>query len=130
MINILSKYKFVFYFINLTLIFLYLFPGSLPGCILYDDCTAQPQLTPDFMISSNHFYAFVILSIAGFLTYKKSENLYFLKIYLILLSILLELLHFFIPNRSFEISDLFGNLVGVVFIIIVNYILNREKFKN
>ena len=130
MINILSKYKFIFYIINLTLIFLYLFPGSLPGCILYDDCTAQPHLTPDFMISSNHFYSFIILSIAGFLTYKKSANLYFLKIYLILLSILLELLHFFIPNRSFEISDLFGNLVGVVFIIIVNYILNREKFKN
>ena len=43
----------------------------------------------------------------------------FLISYLFLLSIILELFHFIIPNREFEISDLFGNILGVIFVIII-----------
>tara|TARA_B100001093_G_scaffold384759_1_gene370504 strand:- start:269 stop:661 length:393 start_codon:yes stop_codon:yes gene_type:complete len=130
MINFLKKNKIVFYLINFCLLFVYLFPGSFFGCILYNDCSVQPQLTANFIISSNHVYAFFILSVIGFLTYKGSKSLNLLAIYLVLLSILLEILHFIIPNRSFEISDLFGNLTGVVVVIIINFFLNNEKFKN
>ena len=130
MINFLQKYKFLFHSINFFLIFAYLFPGSIFGCFLYNDCRIQPQLTPDFMISSNHVYAFFILSLIGFFTYKDSRKLKLLHIYLISLSILLEVFHFIIPNRSFEIADLFGNLAGVIIVIIVNFFLNNEKFKS
>tara|TARA_B100001093_G_C26272712_1_gene777606 strand:+ start:25 stop:417 length:393 start_codon:yes stop_codon:yes gene_type:complete len=130
MINFLQKYKFLFHSINFFLIFAYLFPGSIFGCFLYNDCRIQPQLTPDFIISSNHVYAFFILSLIGFFTYKDSRKLKLLHIYLISLSILLEVFHFIIPNRSFEIADLFGNLVGVIIVIIVNFFLNNEKFKS
>jgi VanZ family protein len=130
MINFLSKYKFIFHLANIVLIFIYLFPGSMFGCILYNDCFVQPQLTPDFIVSSNHLYAFLILSIIGVNTFKNSKYLNFLLIYLILISVFLEVFHLIIPNRSFELSDLFGNLAGVVIVIIIHFFFNYEKFKN
>ena len=33
---------------------------------------------------------------------------------LFFLSIILELLHFIIPNRSFQLGDLIGNILGVI----------------
>jgi len=130
MINFFSKYKFIFYLANILLIFIYLFPGSILGCILYNDCFLQPQLTPDFLVSSNHLYAFLALSIIGFITFKNLKKIFFLNIYLILLSILLEILHLIIPNRSFELSDLFGNVIGVTIVIIINFFLKNEKNKS
>ena len=100
------------------------------GCFLYNDCFLQPQLTPNFIVSSNHLYAFFILSIIGLITFKNLKKFFLLNIYLIFLSILLEILHTIIPNRSFELSDLFGNLIGVTVVIIINFFLKNEKNKN
>ena len=133
MINYFSKYKSFFYLCNFILIILYLYPGSILGLFLYNDASLQPQITPNFnlVVSSNHVYAFLILSLIGFFTYKKIEKLKFLSIYLILLSITLEILHYFIPERSFEFSDLFGNLIGVIIVIIIFYFYKKnENFKN
>ena len=131
MINYFSKYKFFFYLCNFILIILYLFPGSILGWYLYNDVSLQPQITPDLIISSNHVYAFLTLSFVGFFTYKKIEKLKFLSIYLILLSITLEILHYFIPERSFEFPDLFGNLAGVLIAIIIYYFFKKdENFKD
>ena len=126
MIKFFSKYKVIFYFINVCLIFLYLFPGSIFGCIFLDDCKRQPQITPDLaIISSNHFYAFLIISIVGFLTYSKKKDLKFLIIYLILASILLEILHLVIPERSFQWSDLVGNFIAVIVVIFIHNLINK-----
>jgi len=108
-----------FYLANFILIIFYLYSGSIFGCFLYNDCNIQPQITRDFIISSNHFYAFTILSTLGILAYKNTKKMKFLISYLFLLSIILELFHFIIPNREFEISDLFGNILGVIFVIII-----------
>jgi glycopeptide antibiotics resistance protein len=108
-----------FYLANFILIIFYLYPGSIFGCFLYNDCNIQPQITRDFIISSNHFYAFTILSTLGILAYKNTKKMKFLISYFFLLSIILELFHFIIPNREFEISDLFGNILGVIFVIII-----------
>jgi len=130
MINFFSKNKFIFYLFNIVLIILYLFPGSLLGCYLYDNCQSQPQITQDFLISSNHLYAFFLLSITGFFTYKNSNRLHLMIIYLVFLSVILESLHIIIPERGFELSDLFGNLVGVLGVIIINFIYKKyESFK-
>jgi VanZ family protein len=131
MINFFSKYKFIFYISNFILLVLYLFPGSLLGYFLYNDFQAQPQLTKDFLVSTNHLYAFGLLSIIGLFTYKNSNKLNFLNLYLILLSIILEILHIFIPVRSFEFSDLFGNLLGVSIILTINFFYRKyENYKN
>ena len=133
MINYFSKYKFFFYLCNFILIILYLYPGSILGWFLYNNVSLQPQITPNLnlIVSSNHVYAFLILSLIGFFTYKKIEKLKTLSIYLILLSIILEILHYFIPERSFELPDLFGNLMGVIIVIIIFYFYKKnENFKN
>ena len=115
-----------FHAINLILIMFYLYPGSLLGLFLYNDSSMQPQITRDFLISSNHFYAFIILSIAGITAYNKSNKINVLIKYLVLLSIFLELFHIVIPNRNFEFSDLFGNFLGVILIITFYKIKNRH----
>ena len=131
MINFFSKYKFIFYLSNFILLVLYLFPGSLLGCFLYNDCQLQPQLTKDFLISTNHLYAFALLSIIGLFTYKNSNKFNFLNIYLVLLSIILEILHIFIPERGFEFPDLFGNLLGVLIILMINFFYRKyENLEN
>ena len=131
MINYFSKYKFIFYLCNLILLLEYLYAGSLLGCIIFNNCTIQPQLTPDFIISANHFYSFFILSVVGFLTYIKANQIMYLSIYLIFLSFFLEIMHYVIPNRSFEYPDLFGNLAGVIPPIIIKLIFKKnENIKN
>ena len=127
MINFFSKNKFIFYLSNLILIFLYLFPGSLLGWFLYNDLNSQPQITPDFIISTNHLYAFLIISTLGLLTFNLSNQFIYISIYLIFLSLALEVVHYFIPERSFEFSDLFGNLLGVLIILILFYFFKKNE---
>jgi hypothetical protein len=114
-----------FFLANLILVIFYLYPGSIFGCFLYNDCNIQPQITRDFIISSNHFYIFVIFSTFGMLTYKNTKKIKFFVLYLLSLSIILELFHLIIPNRGFEWSDLFGNILGVAFVIIIYKIKNK-----
>ena len=128
MTNFFSKFKIIFYFLNVILIFLYLFPGSLLGIIIYDNKNIQPQLTPDFFVSSNHFYVFTLISIIGFLSFIKKKHIRLVAIYLILLSIILETFHLIIPERSFEWSDLLGNLLGVFIVIISNILIKKYGY--
>ena len=125
-----SRYKIIFYLNNILLIILYLYPGSLLGWIIYDNKSIQPQITPDFVISSNHFYVFVLISTIGFLTFANSKKNILLISYLIFLSVTLEIFHLVIPERSFQWSDLIGNLLGVIVVILFNNFINKYgRFK-
>ena len=113
-------FKIIFHFLNIILIFFYLFPGSILGWVFYSNLKIQPQLTDNFInISSNHFYAFFVLSITGIFSYLKHKKLNLLIKYLLLLSVILELFHLLLPQRAFELSDLFGNILGVMVAIII-----------
>jgi len=125
-----SNNKIIFYISNFVLIFLYLFPGSILGMIIYGNKKIQPQITSDFFISSNHFYVFILISIIGFFTFVKLSQVKKITTYLILLSIILEIFHLIIPERSFQWVDLFGNLLGVVVVIFIKSLINKyEVFK-
>mgnify|MGYP001301866011 CR=1 FL=1 len=130
--NFFLYLKIIFYIANIVLISLYIFPGSILGWLLYDDAGLQPQITSDFIVSSNHVYAFILLSILGYISYKK-ENLKFIFTYLFFISIFLEILHIVIPNRGFEFSDLFGNIIGVLIVFLYDqinqYFLNSKNEK-
>ncbi len=128
MIKFFSNNRIFFYIINFFLIFFYVFPGSILGWFLYGDKKIQPQITSDFIISSNHFYVFILVSIIGFFTFLKANQIKNLMIYLILISIFLEIIHLFIPDRSFQWSDLFGNLLGVLVVIFVKNLINKYEF--
>ena len=128
--KIKNFFKIGFYSVNIILITLYLFPGSIFGCFLYDNCYTQPQITKDliagdFIISSNHIYAFILLASLGVFSFHNTKKINFLIVYLFLLSIFLELFHIIIPNRGFERSDIYGNIVGVILIILIYKIVIR-----
>ena len=120
-----------FHSVNLLLIIFYLYPGSIFGCFIYNNCNIQPQITPNiiissnYWISSNHFYIFTILSILGILAYRNTKKIKLVIMYLFLLSIILELSHFIVPNRGFEWSDLFGNILGLMFVIVIYKVKNK-----
>ena len=117
--------KILFHFYNLLLIILYIYPGSIVGFLVYKDLSRQPQITSDFFsISSNHLYVFIILSLLGLLSIKKNLLLFY---YLIFISIFLEVCHLIIPNRSFQFSDLFGNILGVIIPFIINTLYKFRK---
>jgi len=124
----MSKIKILFQVINVIFIILYVYPGSILGYFIYRDFGTQPQVTGDFLVSSNHVYAFLLLSLIGLIAYYKSSKEIILN-YLILISIILEVLHLVIPNRSFQYSDLFGNIIGVLLSILLINIYNFWRKK-
>ena len=116
-----------FYLLNIILTIFYLYPGSILGCFIYKDCKIQPQLTSDFIVSSNHVYVFSIISLFGFIAYSKKSAFIKIVTYLFFISIFLELLHLVIPERGFEIKDLGGNIVGVVISLMIFLIFKLRK---
>ena len=118
-------FRIGFYSSNIILIILYLYPGSIFGCFLYNDCYVQPQITQDFIVSANHVYAFILLTSLGLFSFHNTEKINFLIFYLFLLSIILELFHIIIPVRAFEMSDLFGNILGVILVVFIYKVIIR-----
>ena len=119
--------KQFFYLSNVVLFIFYLYPGSIFGCFIYSDCKIQPQLTRDFLVSSNHVYVFFIISILGLIAFKhKLKNIFN---YLICISIILEILHLIIPERGFELGDLFGNIIGVFISFLVFKIIYKGRLQ-
>ena len=89
--KIINFVKFIFHISNIILIIFYLYPGSIFGCFIYNDCGTQPQLTEDFannMISSNHVYVFIIISFLGFISYSKKTTFKYITTYLFFISVL------------------------------------------
>ena len=126
-------FKSLFYLINAIFAIFYLFPGSILGYLLYKNFNKQPQLTDDFNFlsldfSSNHVYAFLGLSFFGFLIFFKQKKKIVLT-YFFLISFLFEILHILIPNRSFQISDLYGNILGVLISLILFLCFSYVKKK-
>jgi len=119
--------KIIFHISNIIFVFLYIYPGSLLGFLIYNDFSKQPQISTDFIVSANHLYAFALLSLLGLISYFK--NLKKIILYLIIISIILELFHLFIPNRSFQFSDLFGNIAGVLISIFILILFNFWRKK-
>jgi len=108
-------FKFVFYILVLFLIIISLYPGSLLGYLFYGDWSQQPNLIKNpFGTTINHFIYYVYVSLMGFSLYLKNNNFKKLVYGLFFLSIILEVAHFIVPNRSFQLGDLIGNFLGVL----------------
>ena len=112
MINFL---KYIFKILLLFLIIVSLFPGSLLGYIFYNDLGEEINLVENpFGTTINHFISYLYVSILGFFVYLRSKNYKIIVYALFAVSVLLECIHFLIPNRSFQIEDLLANILGVV----------------
>tara|TARA_B100000405_G_C16314597_1_gene274014 strand:- start:2 stop:400 length:399 start_codon:yes stop_codon:yes gene_type:complete len=120
--------RYLYYFSLTGLLILYLFPGSLIGYFLYGDFSQQPDMIPNPMGTSiNHALAFFYLSILGLISYMRGAGFNQTLIFLIVLSLLLELSHLIIPNRSFQSLDLFANLLGTLLGIVIIFFYKRLK---
>ena len=120
--------RYLYYFSLTGLLVLYLFPGSLIGYFLYGDFSKQPDMIPNPMGTSiNHALAFFYLSILGLISYMKEAGFNQTLIFLIILSLLLELFHLVIPNRSFQSLDLFANFLGTLLAIVIIFFYKRLK---
>ena len=121
--------RYLYYFSLTGLLVLYLFPGSLIGYFLYGDLGKQPDMIPNPMGTSiNHTLAFFYLTIIGLISYLNQTSFYKILIFLVTLSLFLELSHLFIPNRSFQSLDLFANLLGTIFAIVIIFLYKRFKY--
>tara|TARA_B100000123_G_scaffold161730_1_gene119721 strand:+ start:244 stop:636 length:393 start_codon:yes stop_codon:yes gene_type:complete len=113
--SILYSFKYLFYFSLIVLLILYLFPGSLIGYILYGNFGKQPDLISNPIGTSiNHLIFFFYVSIIGFIFRINQKTFLNSFSFLFLVSITLELLHYIIPNRAFELNDLYANSLGVL----------------
>ena len=123
--NILKSVMYLYYLSLVVLLIIYLYPGSIIGYLLYADLGKQPSLINNPIGTAiNHFFYFFYLTFLGLiynLREKKFINGFF---FLFFLSFFLELLHFFIPNRAFELNDLLANIIGVLSILFL-FILKK-----
>ena len=123
-----STSKYLFYFSFIILLILYLFPGSLIGYILYGDLGQQPDfISNPIGTSINHLIFFVYLSILGFIFRSNQKKFINSFSFLFLISIILELLHYFIPNRAFELNDLYANSSGVLLAYLILKLFNKTR---
>jgi VanZ family protein len=124
--NILKFIIYLYYLSLVVLLFIYLFPGSIIGYFLYGDINKQPSLVSNPIGTSiNHFFYFTYLTFLG-LIYSQSKKKFINSfLFLFFLSFFLELFHFFIPNRAFELNDLLANIIGVLSILFL-FILKKN----
>ena len=110
--------KGIFYAYMAFVIFTYTRPVSIGR---YTEETSGLDLDKIF-----HFFTFLLLGILAKITNnRKNDNIYAVTLALIV-SLFIELTHFVIPYRDFEILDGLLNIVGcVVGIAVVNYYIKR-----
>ena len=113
--NIFKVLKYTYYLSLTVLLILYLYPGSLIGFLLYNDLGKQPNLISNPIGTSiNHLIFFFYFGVLSFIIHIKQKKIIYSFPFLICVSVLFELLHLIIPNRAFELNDLFANIVGVL----------------
>ena len=124
--KVISFLNFIFYISVLLLIIFSLFPGSLLGFFLYEDLGRQPSLIENpYGAAINHFICYFCISMLGFSLYLKNHNFQKIVKGLFFLSIILEVLQFIVPNRTFEIYDISANFIGV---LVAYFIIKTYQF--
>jgi len=125
--NIIFKLlEYIYYFSLVILFVLYLFPGSLIGYFLYGNLGQQPNfIVNPIGTSINHLFFFTYLSFLGLIVRLKTRSLFNSFVFLLSISIILELLHLIIPNRAFEFYDLFANSAGVVIAFLLSILIKK-----
>ena len=128
--TIFEVIKYTYYLSLIALLLLYLFPGSLIGFLLYGDLGKQPNfINTPIGTSINHLIFFFYLGILSFTIYIKHKKIIYSFPFLFCVSILFELLHLVIPNRAFELNDLFANSIGVIAAFSIFNIIKKLKKK-
>jgi VanZ family protein len=128
--TIFKLLKYSYYFSLVILFILYLFPGSLIGYFIYGNLSQQLDLIPNPIGTSiNHLISFIFLSSLAFIVRVREIKFINSFKFLFFTSILLEIFHYFIPNRAFEYYDLFANFTGVILAYLFIQFILKIKIK-
>ena len=118
--NILQLIIYLYYFSLITLLILYLYPGSLIGYLFYGNLNKQPNIVHNPVGTSiNHLFCFMYLTILAAICNLKQTRIFTNLYFILFISIFLETLHYIIPNRAFELYDLLANIAGVLIIFLL-----------
>ncbi len=135
-INLTMKNNFLklilnLYYLSLIILFiLYLFPGSILGYLFYGDLGKQPNIINNPIGTSiNHFFYFTYLTVLALTLRFRNKKIINSFNFLFLISLVLELMHYLIPNRAFELYDLLANSAGVVIAFTLFNLLIKIKKK-
>ena len=119
--------KLTYYISIFVLIIISLFPGSIIGFLLYGDWHIQPNLIKNpFDTTINHFICYFFVSLLGLSISSNSKKITY---FMFFLSVILEFFHLIVPNRSFEMTDLVANILGVLvaYSFVKIYLLINKK---
>jgi len=92
-----------------------LIPGPVPGTESINDKLL-------------HGFAFFVLSLLGSIAYKNS--ILFLVLYLVVYGFLIELIQYFLPYRTFALSDLLADITGIILFFLIKKIFYKSSFIN
>ena len=112
------------FFIWLFFIFIIsVYPGNLIGLLLKGDPTTYPGGD-----KISHFISYLALSILGVLALDFKKKGIVIIIFLTLFSIIMELVHLYIPNRYYENLDLVMNILGTYCGLVFLYLKRFKLF--
>ena len=127
--TIFELIEYVYYFSLLTLLILYLFPGSLIGYFLYGNLDQQPNLIANPIGTSiNHLIFFSYITLMLMIVRLSVKNIFTSYKFIIFISFILEIFHLIIPNRAFELHDLIANIAGVIIVLLIKSFIKWKKF--
>jgi VanZ family protein len=112
------------FFIWLFFIFIIsVYPGNLIGLLLKGDPTTYPGGD-----KISHFISYLALSILGVLALDFKKKGMVIIIFLTLFSIIMEVVHLYIPNRYYENLDLVMNILGTYCGLVFFYLKRFKLF--
>ena len=120
--------EYAYYLSLVILLTLYLFPGSLIGYLLYGNLGQQPILVDNPIGTSiNHLIFFSYITLMAVIIRSKVKNIFTNYKSILFISCILEIFHFVVPNRAFEITDLIANISGVVLVLLIKNFIKWSK---
>lgn len=110
-------FKIVFLFWLFLIFITSIYPGNLIGLIFKGDPNSYPggQVSNYFLEYSSHFISYFLLSFFAIFAFDFNDRNLGKVSFLFIFALMMELLHIFIPNRSYENYDLVMNILGVLF---------------
>tara|TARA_X000001036_G_C20355282_1_gene674265 strand:- start:372 stop:650 length:279 start_codon:yes stop_codon:yes gene_type:complete len=86
---------------------------------MYEDLGKQPDLIQNPIGTSiNHLFCFMYLTTLAVISNLKQIQIFTNLYFILFISIFLEISHYFIPNRAFELYDLLANIAGVLIVFL------------
>ena len=120
--------KYVYYSSLIVLLVLYLFPGSLIGYFLYGNLGQQPNFIANPIGTSiNHLIFFSYITVLVIIVRSRVRSIFTDYKVVLFIACILEISHFIVPNRAFELNDLIANIAGVVIVLSINNLFKWLK---